>query len=92
MYLRKHGATVMMDNTWGTPLYFKPFLHGVDVSIQATTKYIVGHSDVIMGSVTCTREAWPGLKMVTTDYGQTASPGRHSLPRTRRTPHPRAAP
>ena len=71
---RKHGATVMMDNTWGTPLYFKPFLHGVDVSIQATTKYIVGHSDVIMGSVTCTREAWPGLKMVTTDYGQTASP------------------
>ena len=68
------GATVMMDNTWGTPLYFKPFEHGVDVSIQATTKYIVGHSDVIMGSVTCTREAWPALKAVTADYGQTASP------------------
>ncbi|MFN0159763.1 MAG: cystathionine beta-lyase [Burkholderiales bacterium] len=68
------GAMVMMDNTWGTPLYFKPFEHGVDVSIQATTKYIVGHSDVIMGSVTCTREAWPGLDSVTTDYGQTAAP------------------
>jgi cystathionine beta-lyase len=68
------GAVVMMDNTWGTPLYFKPFEHGVDVSIQATTKYIVGHSDVIMGSVTCTREAWAGLKAVTSDYGQTAAP------------------
>ena len=70
----KHGAIVMMDNTWGTPLYFRPFEHGVDVSIQATTKYIVGHSDVIMGSVTATREAWPALKAVTGDYGQTASP------------------
>ncbi len=65
---------VMMDNTWGTPLYFKPFEHGVDVSIQATTKYIVGHSDVIMGSVTCTKEAWPALKAVTNDFGQTAAP------------------
>ena len=71
---QRHGATVMMDNTWGTPLYFKPFEHGVDVSIQATTKYVVGHSDVIMGSVTSNRAAWPGLKAVTTDYGQTASP------------------
>ena len=65
---------VMMDNTWGTPLYFKPFEHGVDVSIQATTKYIVGHSDVIMGSVTCTKEAWPALKAATSDFGQTAAP------------------
>jgi len=70
----KHKAVVMMDNTWGTPLYFKPFEHGVDVSIQATTKYIVGHSDVIMGSVTCTKEAWPALKAVTSDFGQTAAP------------------
>jgi cysteine-S-conjugate beta-lyase len=70
----ERGAVVMMDNTWGTPLYFKPFEHGVDVSIQATTKYVVGHSDVIMGSVTCTKAAWPALKAVTTDYGQTAAP------------------
>ena len=70
----QHKAVVMMDNTWGTPLYFKPFEHGVDVSIQATTKYIVGHSDVIMGSVTCTKEAWPALKAVTSDFGQTAAP------------------
>jgi cystathionine beta-lyase len=70
----KAGAVVMMDNTWGTPIYFKPFEHGVDVSIQATTKYIVGHSDVIMGSVTCTKETWPALKAVTSEFGQTAAP------------------
>jgi cysteine-S-conjugate beta-lyase len=68
------NAIVMMDNTWGTPLYFKPFEKGVDVSIQATTKYVVGHSDVIMGSVTCTQDAWPQLKAVTAEFGQTTSP------------------
>ena len=40
----------MMDNTWATPLYFKPFEKGVDVSIQAATKYIVGHSDAMLGN------------------------------------------
>jgi cystathionine beta-lyase len=42
----------MLDNTWATPLYFKPFAHGVDVSIQAATKYIVGHADAMLGAVT----------------------------------------
>jgi cystathionine beta-lyase len=46
------GALVAMDNTWGTPLYFKPFAHGVDISIQAGTKYIVGHADAMLGAVT----------------------------------------
>ncbi|TMG71143.1 MAG: cystathionine beta-lyase, partial [Betaproteobacteria bacterium] len=41
----RRGIIVIADNTWGTPLYFKPFAHGVDVSVQAATKYIVGHSD-----------------------------------------------
>lgn len=45
------GVLVMMDNTWGTPLHFKPFDHGVDFSIHAGTKYIVGHSDAMLGSV-----------------------------------------
>jgi cystathionine beta-lyase len=48
----KKGAIVMMDNTWGTPLFFKPFEKGVDVSIQAATKYIVGHSDAMLGTIT----------------------------------------
>lgn len=46
------GALVVTDNTWGTPLYFKPFSHGVDISIQAATKYIVGHADAMLGSIT----------------------------------------
>jgi len=52
------GAWVMMDNTWASPLYFKPFEHGVDVSIQAATKYIAGHADLLMGAVTCTEAAY----------------------------------
>ncbi|MEE1925158.1 cystathionine beta-lyase [Pseudomonas sp. 148P] len=47
-----HGALLVMDNTWATPLFFKPFVHGVDVSIQAATKYLVGHSDAMLGVIT----------------------------------------
>jgi len=46
------GASVLMDNTWATPLLFKPFEHGVDLSIQAATKYVGGHADVMLGYVT----------------------------------------
>ncbi len=48
----KHGASVLLDNTWATPLFFKPFEHGVDLSIQAITKYVGGHADVMVGYVT----------------------------------------
>jgi len=71
---RRRGITVIADNTWGTPLYFKPFAHGVDVSVQAATKYIVGHSDAMLGAITCTKEAWPRLKRSTHELGQTAGP------------------
>jgi len=70
----KHGAVVMIDNTWASPLYFKPFQHGVDVSIQAGTKYIVGHSDVMIGTVTATKEAWSTLEDTSRSLGQTAGP------------------
>jgi cystathionine beta-lyase len=68
------AAVVVMDNTWATPLYFKPFEHGVDVSVQAATKYIVGHSDAMVGTVTVTKEAWPRLRETHVDLGQTAGP------------------
>jgi cystathionine beta-lyase len=55
------GAVTVMDNTWATPLFFKPFDHGVDVSITAGTKYVVGHSDAMLGSVTATPAAWPAI-------------------------------
>jgi cystathionine beta-lyase len=46
------GASVLLDNTWATPLYFNAFAHGVDISIQAATKYVGGHADVMLGYVT----------------------------------------
>lgn len=68
------GALCMMDNTWATPLYFKSFAHGVDVSIHAATKYIVGHSDAMLGTITTTEAAWPRLKEAHDLLGQCAGP------------------
>jgi cystathionine beta-lyase len=53
------GVPVAMDNTWATPLYFKPLQHGVSVSFQSATKYIVGHSDALLGTITCTNDVAP---------------------------------
>src|SRR5579885_505239 len=50
------GAAVLMDNTWATPLFFNAFEHGVDISIQAATKYVGGHADVMIGYV-CVNQA-----------------------------------
>lgn len=55
------GAIVMMDNTWATPLYFKPLDFGVDISIHAATKYPAGHSDVLLGLVSANEATWPQL-------------------------------
>ncbi len=71
---KRRGCTVMLDNTWASPLYFKPFEHGVDVSIQAVTKYIGGHSDLVMGAVTTTEEAYPQLREGWKQMGLHGSP------------------
>ena len=55
------GAVVLMDNTWATPLYFRAFDKGVDLSIQAATKYIGGHSDVMLGTVSANAATWTRL-------------------------------
>jgi cystathionine beta-lyase len=55
------GAVVMMDNTWATPLYFRPLDHGVDISIHAATKYPAGHSDVLLGTVSANKACWKQL-------------------------------
>ncbi len=68
------GAVVLTDNTWASPLFFKPFEHGVDISIQAGTKYIVGHSDVMIGTVTATKDYWPALQKGANMLGQSAGP------------------
>ncbi|CAN1725091.1 putative cystathionine beta-lyase [Hyphomicrobium sp. 1Nfss2.1] len=54
---RERDLWLLMDNTWASPLYFKPFDHGVDVSIQAATKYIVGHADAMLGAITSNARA-----------------------------------
>ncbi|HQU04359.1 MAG TPA: PLP-dependent transferase, partial [Acidocella sp.] len=69
-----HGAKIFMDNTWGIH-HFQPFKHGVDVSIQALTKYVGGHSDIILGAVTVNSEAdWAWLRKGSLELGQYASP------------------
>lgn len=71
---KQRGCIVMMDNTWASPLYFKAFEHGVDVSIQAVTKYIGGHSDLVMGAVTTTKEAYPAIREGWKEIGLNGSP------------------
>ena len=68
------GALVVLDNTWATPLYFKPFAHGADVSIQAATKYIVGHADAMLGAITASEAAWPAIARAHEDLGLCPGP------------------
>jgi len=68
------GARVVMDNTWATPLYFQPFAHGADVSIQAATKYIVGHADAMLGAITTTEAMWPVISRTHEDLGLCTGP------------------
>ncbi len=49
---KKHGVTTIVDNSWASGIYFKPLEHGADVVVTALTKYINGHSDVMMGAIT----------------------------------------
>ena len=68
------GARVILDNTWATPLYFKSFAHGADVSIQAATKYIVGHADAMLGAITTTEETTPAVAKTHEDLGLCPGP------------------
>ncbi|CAK0742434.1 putative cystathionine beta-lyase [uncultured Gammaproteobacteria bacterium] len=67
--------TTMIDNTWATPLYFKPFTHGVDVSLHAATKYLGGHSDIMLGVIVCgTAETFDAVKRAAVRFGTCAGP------------------
>lgn len=68
------GAIVMMDNTWATPLFFRPLEHGVDISIHATTKYPAGHSDVLSGTVSANEACWERLHDAFITLGVCAGP------------------
>ncbi|MBM7070855.1 cystathionine beta-lyase [Shewanella sp. 202IG2-18] len=70
----QYNILTFLDNTWASPINCRPFELGIDVSIQAATKYIVGHSDVMMGTATTTETLWPQLKARSYALGQCVSP------------------
>lgn len=71
---KARGVITLLDNTWATPLLFPAIEKGIDLTILACTKYVVGHSDVMLGSVTTTAEHWQQLRATSFQLGQTASP------------------
>lgn len=68
------GAIVTMDNTWATPLYFRPLDFGVDISIHAATKYPSGHSDILMGTVSANEKCWQRLHDAQITLGTCGAP------------------
>ena len=71
---RERGIVTLIDNTWATPLLFPALSHGVDISILACTKYITGHSDVMLGSVTANAEHWRAIQATAAMFGQICGP------------------
>lgn len=72
---RARGIVTILDNTWATPLFFRPIEHGVDVSIAAATKYLSGHSDVMLGAMTAaTSEIYKKLKDAARYWGNCVGP------------------
>src|SRR5436305_655040 len=70
----QHGALVLMDNTWAGPLHFKALEKGVDLSIQSGTKYIGGHSDVMLGIISANKEAAQRVKSLVDMMGLCVGP------------------
>ncbi len=68
------GAVMIIDNSWATPLFFQPFDHGADISIQAATKYLVGHSDAMMGAITTTEEHFRRVRVMASILGAVPGP------------------
>jgi cystathionine beta-lyase len=75
----RHNCIVMADNTWSAGLYFNAFAHGADISIQAATKYICGHADIMLGTVTCNERHWPRFREAFETLGQFAGPDDMAL-------------
>jgi len=71
---RQHNAVSIIDNTWATPLYLQPLQHGVDISVHAVTKYIGGHADLLLGTVTSNEQCWAALRRSFRALGLTTSP------------------
>ncbi|PKM17168.1 MAG: cystathionine beta-lyase [Gammaproteobacteria bacterium HGW-Gammaproteobacteria-15] len=70
---RQHNIVTILDNTWASPILCRPFELGVDVSVQSATKYIVGHSDVMLGTASANEKHWPQLRELSYLMGYCAS-------------------
>ena len=70
----KHGIVTAIDNTWSAGHYFKAFAAGCDVAIQSATKYVSGHSDVMLGSVTCNAAHWETFRATYEEMGLCVGP------------------
>jgi cysteine-S-conjugate beta-lyase len=68
------GALVLFDNTWASPYFFSAFDKGVDLSIQAGTKYLGGHSDVMIGTISANETTWPALRDTVRNLGLCVGP------------------
>ncbi|MGY2806488.1 cystathionine beta-lyase [Bradyrhizobium sp. USDA 4506] len=68
------GALMIDDNTWATPLYHRSLEQGVDISVQAGTKYIGGHSDIMFGTIAANAKAWPLIQEAIRLLGVCAGP------------------
>lgn len=66
---RAAGVLTMIDNTWATPLIYRPLDHGIDIALYAGTKYQGGHSDLLIGSISANEAAWAGLKKLHMNLG-----------------------
>jgi cysteine-S-conjugate beta-lyase len=71
---KARGVATMLDNTWASPLFFQPLAHGADVSIVAGTKYIVGHSDVMIGFAVCNEASFRPVKQAADQFGYSVGP------------------
>ncbi|MDN3651197.1 cystathionine beta-lyase [Thalassotalea ponticola] len=71
---KNSDVVIVLDNTWASPIHFQPFTYGVDVSVQAATKYVAGHSDCMLGTATANARCWPTLRENSYLLGQCASP------------------
>ncbi|MGN6156301.1 MAG: cystathionine beta-lyase [Sphingomicrobium sp.] len=71
---RRRGIVSLLDNTWATPLLFPATAHGVDISIQALSKYVGGHSDLLLGSITANGEWYERVQRAVWDFGHAAAP------------------
>jgi len=71
---KPRGILLAVDNTWGSGYQYQPLALGADISIMALTKYLCGHSDVVMGSVCTTQAAWQPLARMSDSFGHTVSP------------------